>query len=172
MRFYIRLIGLTKKNRRKSKQNKNQPQRVEGRHCVFLATPIGAMSSKRRFILGAATNDRVTLAMPVRGAVLAPVRWLEKASLGVVSDIQEMPFKERNKVVLGAICSVVLGALQAPCQAHSKRHSGAPATPFSGILEAPFQTSYSGALEVPFQAPFSGDLDCVHAPFSGDLDGV
>ena len=89
-----------------------------------------------------------------------------------VSDIQEVSFNERNEAVLVAICSVVLGALQVPCQAHSKRHSGAPATPFSGILEAPFQTSYSSALEVPFQAPFSSDLDCVHAPFLGDLDCV
>ena len=130
------------------------------------------MSSKRRFIMGAATSDGVTLAMPVRGVILALVRWLEKASFGAVSDIQEVSFKERNKAVLGAICSVVLGALQVPCQAHSKPHSGAPVTPFSGVPEAPFQASYSDALEVPFQAPFSGDLDCVHAPFSGDLDGV
>ena len=108
------------------------------------------MSSKRRFILGAATSDEVTLAMPVRGAVLAPVRWLEKASFGAVSNIQEVSFNERNEAVLVAICSVVLGALQVPCQAHSKRHSGAPTTPFSGVPEAPFQASYSGALEMPF----------------------
>ena len=45
----------------------------------------------------------MTLVMPVRGAVLAPIRWSKKVSFGAVSDIQEVSFKERNKAILGAL---------------------------------------------------------------------
>ena len=56
MRFYLRLIRFTKTNK-KTKQNKDQPQRVEERHSAFLATPTRAMLSKRCFILGIVTSN-------------------------------------------------------------------------------------------------------------------
>ena len=101
------------------------------------------MPSKRRFILGAATSDRMTLAMPVRGTVLAPVRWLKKVSFGAISDIQEVSFKERNKAILGALQGPVQAPFAASFQACFRRHArhipGAPAMSYLGAPEAPFQ---------------------------------